>query len=78
VGARRLRIDARDGKATVAASTEAADVLVDEATFAALLFGGLSPTDATRMGVLEPRDAGALARAEALLALPPFFTLDAF
>jgi hypothetical protein len=78
VGARRLRIEARDGKATVATSTETPDILVDDATFAALLYGGLTPVDASRMGVLEPRDAAALARAEAVLALPPFFTLDWF
>jgi predicted acetyltransferase len=78
VGGKRLRIDARDGKATVVPSTEAPDVLVDEATFAALLYGGLSPRDAARIGVLETRDTSALDRAEALLSLPPFFTLDAF
>jgi hypothetical protein len=78
VGTRRLRIEAHDGKGIAVPSTGVPDVLVDEATFAALLFGGLSPADAARLGVLEPRDPLALARAEALLSVPPFFTLDAF
>jgi predicted acetyltransferase len=78
VGARRLRLQAKGGKATATATTERADVIVDEATFSALLFGGLTPVDASRMGILEPRDPEALARAQALLELPPFLTLDWF
>jgi predicted acetyltransferase len=78
VGGERLRIEARDGEAKATPSSEPADVIVDDGTFAALLYGGLSPGDAARMGALEARDASALARADALLSQPPFFTLDAF
>jgi hypothetical protein len=41
-------------------------------------FGALPPSQAERLGWLSARDARALARADALFALPPYFSPDPF
>jgi hypothetical protein len=51
------------------------------AALAALAFGGLGARPATlaaRLGWLEPKDERSLALADALFALPAYFSPDAF
>lgn len=75
-----LALTARDGRATVVPTAPAAepDVRMDARTLAAVALGALGPRDAARLGWLTARDDAALARAGALLDLPPYFSSDPF
>jgi predicted acetyltransferase len=53
-------------------------IATDRSTFGALLFGGLSVTDACALGMAHAADDRARALADAALAHPPFFALDTF
>jgi hypothetical protein len=54
-------------------------LVITRAALGAVLYGGLVPSDAARIGWARGEDA-TLARADALFATPPFFSLalDAF
>jgi len=78
VGDQTLEVTAKGGRATVAASRGEAHVRLDARTLAAVAFGALPASRAARLGWLTARDARALALAEALLALPPYFSPDPF
>lgn len=73
-----LTVDRGRGKTRPLQDDHAADIAVDARTLSSILYGSLLPSDAARLGCLEARDDAALARADSLLALPSFFTLDAF
>ena len=74
-----LTVESGRGKARLLEDGEApADLAVDARTLSSILYGSLLPSGAARLGCLEARDASALARADALLALPSFFALDSF
>ncbi|HEY8042401.1 MAG TPA: GNAT family N-acetyltransferase [Polyangiaceae bacterium] len=66
------------GRATVSAAEGQVDVKLDARALAAVAFGALPPSQAERLGWLSARDARALARADALFALPPYFSPDPF
>jgi predicted acetyltransferase len=73
-----LELAVRGGRAAVVPSRAHPDVRVDARTLAAITFGGLRPVHAARLGWLEAHDERALARIDALLAVPPFFSPDPF
>ena len=67
-----------DGLAEVSAARGAAAALrTSRATLASLLYGGLRPSEAVRMGLADA-DARTLARADLILALPPLAPVDPF
>jgi predicted acetyltransferase len=74
----RYEIDARDGAATVTSTHAPADITTDLRALASVALGGQRASDAARLGRLSATDAAALERADAMLALPPFFSSDRF
>jgi predicted acetyltransferase len=78
VGEETLEVTAKAGRATVVPSRSEPHVHLDARTLAAVAFGALPVSRAARLGWLTARDARALALAEALLALPPYFSPDPF
>ena len=67
-----------DGHAEVSAARGAAGAIrTTRATLASLLYGGLRPSDAVRMGLADA-DARTLARADAILAIAPPMPVDPF
>jgi predicted acetyltransferase len=76
---RALLVTVRGGRATVAdASGEPCDLSVRDArALAAMSFGGLAPSQAERLGVATVR-AEARATADALFAVPPYFSPDTY
>ncbi len=78
VGERRLALSVRDGHAEVAETASDPSINVDEVALAAIAFGALPVTHAMRLGWVAARDERALALADALLALPPYFSPDRF
>lgn len=74
-----LEVRACDGRATATPAPDAEpDVRLDARALAAVAFGGMRATDAARLGWLEARDPRALALADELLALPPYFSPNPF
>jgi len=73
-----LAVTARDGRAAVLASSAEPDVRLDARALAAVALGALRAKDAARLGWLVARDDRALGLADALLALPPYFSSDPF
>jgi len=66
------------GHAEVSAARGAAGAIrTSRTTLASLLYGGLRPSDAVRMGLADA-DPRTLARADAILALPPPLPVDPF
>ena len=73
-----VSVGVRDGRAEVAAALGAAAALrTTRAVLASVLYGGLRPSDAARLGLLDA-DARTLARADAIFALPPLAPVDPF
>jgi predicted acetyltransferase len=71
------RLEAKDGRAHASAHAGEPAVRFRGNALAAVLYGALSPSSAARLGwAAGPADA--LREADALLALPPYFALDAF
>jgi predicted acetyltransferase len=67
-----------DGHAEVSAARGAAGAIrTTRATLASLLYGGLRPSDAVRIGLADA-DARTLARVDAILAMPSPTTVDPF
>ncbi len=67
------------GRAEVSAATRgaASALRTTRATLSSLLYGGLKPSDAARLGLADA-DARTLARADAVLAMAPVAPVDAF
>jgi predicted acetyltransferase len=73
-----FRIVIRDGRATLKKSKGATHTLaMDARTFASIAFGGLRASSAASLGLVRAR-ASLVESADALLFIPPFFTLDRF
>jgi predicted acetyltransferase len=73
-----LRVAVTRGRAKVGVAERArSPLVVTRAALGAILYGGLAPTDAARLGWAGGDDA-VLARADALFETRPFFALDAF
>lgn len=73
-----LEVLARGGTATVRPSTDEPDLRLDAPALAAIAFGGLPVSHAVRLGWASPREDASVAVAEALLALPAYFSPDPF
>ncbi len=74
-----LRVEVANGRARVTPAPETpCDVTTDRATLGAVAYGGILPSRAARLRLFSEASAGALVRADALLALPPFFSIDPF
>jgi predicted acetyltransferase len=73
-----LEVAVTQGQARVAPSQEAPHVQMDASALAAVAFGGCRAVHAARLGWLEARDGPSLERADALFALPPYFSPDPF
>jgi predicted acetyltransferase len=77
-----LEVRIRAGRAVVAPPPAPAhaepDVRLDARSLGAVAFGALRAADAARLGWLQARDDAALALADRLLALPPYFSPDPF
>jgi predicted acetyltransferase len=73
-----LEVRVQAGRASVSPTRAEPDVRLDTRSLAAVAFGGLRASDAARLGWLDARDDRALALADALLALPPYFSPDPF
>ena len=73
-----FRLEVRSGEGKVVHLDAANEqVEVDARTLASVAFGGLAVIDAARLGLVRG-PSGAIARADELLRVPPFFTLDRF
>ena len=73
-----LHVAIAGGKAKLSVPRQArAPLSISRAALAALLYGGLSASDAVRLGWAEG-DVATVARADALFASPPFFALDVY
>jgi predicted acetyltransferase len=78
VGEEAIRVAVRGGRAEVLPCSGPPEVRIEPPALAAIAFGALAPTRAARLGWVEARDALALARADELFALPPYFSPDPF
>lgn len=81
VGRERLQLEAKGGRATVTPTMAEPDVRLDAPALSAVAFGALPAKDAARLGMLAVREPGgekALALADALFRLPPYFSPDPF
>ena len=79
VGDEIFEVTAAGGRAhAVVAARAEPHVRLDARSLAAVAFGALPASHAARLGWLAARDDRALATAEALLALPPYFSPDPF
>ena len=73
-----FRLETRGGEGKVVHLDAANEhVELDARTLASVAFGGLAANDAARLGLVRG-PSGAIARADELLRVPPFFTLDRF
>ena len=73
-----LHVVVADGKAKLSLPRQTrAPLTIQRAALAAVLYGGLSPSDAVRLGWAHG-DEPAVSRADAIFASPPFFALDAY
>jgi len=77
-GDETLELVARDGHAVVARTEGEPMIRLTPHTLAAIAFGGLRASDASRLGRATARDDSSLALADALFALPPYFSPDPF
>ena len=78
VQGQRYRLNVKDGRAAVEPARDEPDLTLDRRALSAIAYGALGAGDAARLGMLAARDAGALARADALFRLPPYFSPDPF
>lgn len=78
VAGQRLQLEAKAGRATVAPTQAEPHVRLDAPGLSAVAFGALPARDAARLGMLAARDERALALADALFRLPPYFSPDPF
>jgi predicted acetyltransferase len=71
-----IGVRVRGGRASIADVT-GPELSMDARTLSAILFGALAPSDAARLGFAHG-ETHALALADRLLALPPYFAIDPF
>jgi predicted acetyltransferase len=77
-GAPPTSVEIRDGVAKVGPPRGGPLVQADRRALAAVLYGGLSASDAARLGWLTADTSRTLRLADDLFAQPPFFALDTF
>lgn len=75
VDGREIGLRVERGRGAIA--SRPASLALDSATFSALVLGALRPSDAARLGLVTAPEA-ALADADRVLSLPPYFALDPF
>lgn len=73
-----LHLAVSNATATVGPPRGGPSISLDRTTLGAIAFGALRPSDAARLGWLEADDPRTLSAADALFALPPFFSIDPF
>jgi predicted acetyltransferase len=80
-----FRIRAQGGRATVEPIPygQAPMLLLDRAALGAMVYGGLSPSDAVCLGWMEPTGSSAafenaVALADGVFRIPPYFSFDPF
>jgi predicted acetyltransferase len=78
VQGQRYGLNVKDGRAAVEPSRDEPDLTLDRRALSAIAYGALGVADAARLGMLAPRDEEALARADALFRLRPYFSPDPF
>jgi len=76
IDGRSMRLVVERGRATMG-KARGAPLAMDARTLASIAFGGLRATRAASLGLLRGR-AASIDAADALLFVPPFFTLDRF
>jgi predicted acetyltransferase len=74
---RALGVRIQGGRATCGAARRRAVLGTTRAGLSAMLYGGLRPSDAVRLGLADA-DAKMLERLDPALAMPPVFAVDAF
>jgi predicted acetyltransferase len=72
-----MRIVARGGRAKIGRGESRGAVVMNARTLASIAFGGLRASDAASLGLVRGREE-AIDAADALLHIPPFFTVDRF
>jgi len=77
-GAPPLSLDAREGRGRAVPPRGGPCVHASAPALGAVLYGGLAPSEAARLGWLQVDDEATLRRADELLAIPPFFSFDTF
>jgi predicted acetyltransferase len=77
-GAPPLRIEIHEGRAKIEGSRGGPLLRLDRPALGAVLYGGLPPSCAARIGWLAADAPSALHLADELFAHPPFFALDPF
>lgn len=78
IGGRTVDLSVADGVATVSAARAEPVLRLGHAALTAVAFAGLRPSQAAQLGWLEAREESALALADALLGLPPYFSPERF
>ena len=78
VGDETLEVTVREGRASAVPTRAEPHVRLDLRALSAVAFGALPASHAARLGWLTARDDHALDLADALLALPPYFSPDPF
>lgn len=78
VSGERVQLEVRAGRATAGPTTAEPDLRLDGPALSGVAFGGLSASDAGRLGMVAARDERTLALADALFRLPPYFSPDPF
>jgi hypothetical protein len=79
IGDEKLELSARDGRGSVLPVPGGEpQVQLDARALAAVAFGALPVTQAERLGWVTARDTRSLELAEALFALPAYFSPDPF
>ncbi|HEY8079920.1 MAG TPA: sterol carrier protein domain-containing protein, partial [Labilithrix sp.] len=76
-----VHVTVSDGRATVGPAEGGGALATSRRGLSAMLYGGLRPSDAVRLGVAEPRsdpELRAVLRADAALTLPPLAPIDPF
>jgi predicted acetyltransferase len=73
-----FEVSVENGRARVTPTTAEPSLRTTLPALSAVAFGALPAAHAARLGWLEAKDEGALAFANTLLALPPYFSADPF
>jgi predicted acetyltransferase len=78
VGETRLEFRSCEGCGTVRETRAEPDLKLSARTLAAIAFGGLRVASAQRLGWIVTREASAVAAADEIFALPPYFSFERF
>jgi predicted acetyltransferase len=78
VGDRAVHVEVANGRASVLPRRGGPWIRTERAALAAVLYGGLAPSDGARLGWLTADEPSTLALADRLFGLPRFFAQDSF